>query len=153
MGFYIQEDYRGGKLSKPKFCKIHPAYRKPCEGCGCIIMKPARLCKGCKYKSNKAHRKKAAKWKTKETILVREYRKLLKGGGCVMCGYNTCLSALHFHHIGDAKTKGISKCTTVSQIKREILNSSLVILCANCHFEVHEGLIKETNLVKHIITC
>jgi hypothetical protein len=140
-------------VKRKKYCKIHPSYRKLCETCGCIIMKPSRLCKECKYKSNEANRKKVYKWKTKEMILVREYRDLLKKGGCVLCGYDTCTSALHFHHIGDAKTKGISKCTTVSQIKREILNSSLVILCANCHFEAHSGLIKEHDLIKDIITC
>lgn len=136
-----------------KYCKIHPSYRRKCDVCGCIIMKPKKLCDECKYDSNHKNRMKVYKWKEKEKLLVKAYIKLLKEDGCMICGYNKCDMGLHFHHIGNEKNKCISRCNTVSQIKREILNSNLVIICANCHSEVHFGLIKDDELVTHILTC
>jgi transcriptional regulator with XRE-family HTH domain len=64
-----------------------------------------------------------------------------KGGGCEICGYNKSLKALHFHHL-DPKTKkfGISSANkSFLEIKAEV--DKCVLLCSNCHSEVHEGLI------------
>ncbi|HOZ56458.1 MAG: hypothetical protein BWY51_00975 [Parcubacteria group bacterium ADurb.Bin316] len=65
-----------------------------------------------------------------------------KGKKCAICGYNKCLQALEFHHIENSnKDFGISaKGYTKSwdSVKREL--DKCVLLCANCHREVHEGL-------------
>ncbi len=62
--------------------------------------------------------------------------------GCNICGYNKCANVLHFHHTGD-KEKGISvmrrNTVSIKVLKKEI--RKCVILCANCHGEVHAGLI------------
>lgn len=70
--------------------------------------------------------------------MAREY----KGGKCAICGYQRCPRALGFHHI-DPEQKGFglsSKGLTRSwdKIKEEI--DKCVLLCANCHMEVHEGI-------------
>jgi predicted transcriptional regulator len=63
------------------------------------------------------------------------------GGKCVMCGYDKCSAALHFHHLDPAKKDfNISKLRTYSF---EVLKKELVkccILCANCHAETHIAL-------------
>jgi len=65
-----------------------------------------------------------------------------KGGKCSICGYNKCLKALEFHHVElDKKDFGISaKGYTRSwvAVKKEL--DKCIILCANCHREVHEGI-------------
>lgn len=69
---------------------------------------------------------------------------LYMGGKCILCGYNKCVSAMVFHHINPLnKEFGIGQATYLSwiRIKREI--DKCVLLCHNCHSEVHEGL---TNL-------
>ncbi len=63
-----------------------------------------------------------------------------KGGQCQKCGYNKCISALDFHHIEPQhKDFGIShKGLTRSweAIKKEI--DKCILVCANCHREIHE---------------
>jgi 5-methylcytosine-specific restriction endonuclease McrA len=73
---------------------------------------------------------------------LRAKYKLQSGGKCQTCGYDKCLDALQFHHkipsdkkfnIGDA-IWGIKKISK-SDIQLEI--SKCILLCANCHFELH----------------
>ena len=65
-----------------------------------------------------------------------------KGGQCQLCGYEKCLQALEFHHLeSSCKDFGISdKGYTRSwkKIKEEL--DKCILLCANCHREVHSGL-------------
>lgn len=66
-----------------------------------------------------------------------------KGGACELCGYNRCLAALTFHHRDPTeKDFGISAIPNTihwSIVKRELDKCHL--LCANCHSEVHQGLV------------
>lgn len=57
--------------------------------------------------------------------------------GCSVCGYKKSLMGLHFHHIGP-KVNGISNMFGYSRksLKEEIRNC--VLVCANCHCELHE---------------
>ena len=65
-----------------------------------------------------------------------------KGGQCFLCGYNKCVQALEFHHPEpNRKDFGISASGTTRawpKIKREL--DKCVMLCANCHREVHVGI-------------
>jgi len=71
----------------------------------------------------------------------QEYINNRKIGGCEMCGYNKCLAALVFHH-RDPKTKidtianMACRCAAIQEIKEEI--DKCVLLCQNCHHELHE---------------
>lgn len=59
------------------------------------------------------------------------------GGRCQLCGYDRCFQALTFHHV-DEKSFGIAfKGYTRSweRVKAELENCLLV--CANCHAELH----------------
>ena len=72
-----------------------------------------------------------------------EKAKAYKGNCCQKCGYNKCDSALEFHHI-DPSTKlfGISQDgSTRSWIRIKSEVDKCVLVCANCHREIHEGLI------------
>jgi 5-methylcytosine-specific restriction endonuclease McrA len=65
-----------------------------------------------------------------------------KGGRCQVCGYGRCADALEFHHLSsDEKDFGISSrgyTRSWKKIREEL--SKCVLLCANCHREVHSGL-------------
>ena len=65
-----------------------------------------------------------------------------KGGCCQLCGYKKCSEALEFHHLEVAgKDFGISdKGYTRSWKKIEEELDKCILLCANCHREVHAGL-------------
>lgn len=73
----------------------------------------------------------------RKLLAIREYLNSVKSSGCQLCGYNKCLSAIEFHHIGNDKLFELSKCSARSfdTIKKEI--SKCVVVCANCHRELH----------------
>lgn len=61
-----------------------------------------------------------------------------KGGKCEICGYNKCIDALEFHHLNqNEKEFGISCGDTKSleKLKREA--DKCIMVCANCHREIH----------------
>lgn len=63
------------------------------------------------------------------------------GGKCSICGYNKCQDALEFHHKNpDKKDFSISshRGTNFDKIKKEL--DKCIMLCSNCHREVHAGL-------------
>lgn len=66
-----------------------------------------------------------------------------KKAGCFNCGYNRYVGALEFHHI-DPSTKSFSiGSNAAGKNLNEILEelAKCVLLCSNCHREVHGGLI------------
>ena len=63
------------------------------------------------------------------------------GGSCFLCGYDRCLRNLIFHHI---REKSFSLDERRFQYSWKKLLPELmkcVLLCHNCHGEVHEGLV------------
>ena len=73
---------------------------------------------------------------------LREKAREYKGGKCMLCGYDRCLEALDFHHIDPKKKdfglseKGMTR--SWDKIKMEI--DKCVLICANCHREIHAGI-------------
>ena len=63
-----------------------------------------------------------------------------KGGCCEICGYNKCIEALEFHH-KDPDQKDFSLSGKSWALDRLIEEANkCLMLCANCHREVHAGL-------------
>lgn len=64
------------------------------------------------------------------------------GGRCRVCGYDKCSRALVFHHI-DPSEKGFAisqnKNKAWYKVKTEL--DKCIMLCSNCHMELHDGLI------------
>ena len=89
------------------------------------------------YQDVKTHR-----YLTKSRIIY------VMGGKCACCGYDKCQSALEVHHLSPEEKE-----FTVAQnlnkswdlIQQELQKGILV--CANCHREIHEGLIDTNKLV------
>ena len=62
------------------------------------------------------------------------------GGSCSICGYDRCLSALEAHHV-DPRIKDFNISERLARL--ELIECELekcVLLCSNCHREVHDGL-------------
>ena len=64
------------------------------------------------------------------------------GGECILCGYSKCVRALVFHHLDPSqKDFGLSiRGLTRSWEKMRAELDKCVLLCANCHSEVHDGI-------------
>lgn len=70
-----------------------------------------------------------------------------KGGKCFVCGYNKYIGSLDFHHLNPSQKEfNISNLRSYkfSNIKNEL--DKCVLLCKNCHAEVHHGLINLSKL-------
>jgi hypothetical protein len=70
-------------------------------------------------------------------LLVKE-----AGGQCLLCGYDSCQAALHFHHV-DPSTKsfglagrGITR--AIDEVRREA--EKCILVCSNCHAEIEAGI-------------
>lgn len=72
---------------------------------------------------------------------VKELAVNYKGGKCVICGYNKCQAAMNFHHIEpkekDYQISGGTK--SFESLKKEL--DKCVLVCRNCHSEIHAGII------------
>lgn len=66
------------------------------------------------------------------------------GEECKICGYNKCNAALELHHI-DPNEKEFSFSDNVNlaweKVKQEL--QKCILVCANCHREIHQGLIEQ----------
>lgn len=73
---------------------------------------------------------------------LKEMAIAYKGGKCCLCGYNKCKSAMDFHHIDDNNKKfGLSvRGLTRSWDKTKTELDKCILVCANCHREIHEGI-------------
>ncbi len=77
----------------------------------------------------------------KRRKVVRQKALAHKGSKCELCGYDRWLEALEFHHPdGEAKEFGVSSrgyTRSWERVKAEL--DKCVLLCANCHREIHAG--------------
>lgn len=68
-----------------------------------------------------------------------------KGGRCEKCGYDGCLAALTFHHL-DPNKKDFGISDKGHKVSWEVMQKELdkcIMLCANCHHELHDGCMSE----------
>jgi predicted HNH restriction endonuclease len=81
---------------------------------------------------------------TKRRKKLKQMAIELKGGKCQFCGYNKYGGALDFHHVDESKkefdlsTRGLTR--SWERIKNEL--QKCVLVCANCHREIHGGIIR-----------
>jgi len=75
------------------------------------------------------------KRRDKLKIMSVEY----KGGSCQICNYNKNIAALEFHHLDPSKKDfGVSaKGYTRSWDKVKLELDKCILVCANCHREIH----------------
>ena len=67
------------------------------------------------------------------------------GGKCSCCGYSKCNSALEFHHLNPSEKEFSFSAALASPKAWNLLVIELkkcILLCANCHREVHAGIIE-----------
>ena len=115
----------------------------------------AWICKNCHraykkewYQNNKkVHIDGVNKYKLIRRNKIRqEINEMKMSSGCVKCGYKKCVEALDFHHQDNhIKEECISKMIclgfSLSKLKKEI--EKCIIVCSNCHREIHRAVLAE----------
>ncbi len=84
--------------------------------------------------------------KIKTFTRLKNRRKKLKllgveylGGKCKICGYNRCVAALDFHHINPKEKEFSISSRSVSEKRLYLELDKCILLCSNCHREIHNG--------------
>lgn len=107
--------------------------------------RPSKFCSDACRQRNKYKYKKA---NGISPYLAQKQRGLTKkinvvkslGGKCSCCGYNKNLSALEFHHTDPSVKDFTLDLRVFSNLSDDNLNKEIlkcVLLCANCHRELH----------------
>lgn len=88
---------------------------------------------------------------SKQSDKVKKWRENCKkrivesmGGQCVVCGYNRCNTSLALHHLdSNEKDFGMGQVRANPKSWSKIVNElrKCVLVCHNCHYEIHEELI------------
>lgn len=93
----------------------------------------------------------------KETTEFRRHRKanLIKvcGNKCNICGYNKLQNALEFHHIDPSqKSYGIASDGTCHDLEKDLAEvKKCILVCANCHREVHANFYTVEKILQYKI--
>ena len=80
---------------------------------------------------------------------LREMARGSRGNKCAVCGYDKCQRALNFHHIDPSKkefdlaSRGLTR--SWKKIEEEI--KKCVLVCANCHAEIHDGITQVPKII------
>lgn len=91
---------------------------------------------------------------------VSDYRRrrkkalvLISGGRCNLCGYNKSIAALQFHHINpEDKTYGLAQKGTCHKLESDLEElKKCILVCANCHREIHQGFYSKQQLINYKI--
>lgn len=116
-------------MEKIKLCRKHGNTEHALDSTG------RWRCKKCRIEAVQKRRDK-----------LKELAIQYKGGRCSVCGYDRCIGALEFHHVDPSvKEFGIGNGNTRSfeSLKKEI--DKCILVCANCHREIHYGRNKRNN--------
>lgn len=90
--------------------------------------------------SDEVRKQKAVISVVKRRQKIKEMAIEYKGGCCQKCGYNKCNSALEFHHLDpnekDFLVSDKGHCRSWEKVKIEL--DKCILVCANCHREIHD---------------
>jgi len=79
---------------------------------------------------------------TIKRLKVKEKAVKYKGGECQECGYRRCNRSLDFHHINSKEKEfAISNLYFRSWEKVKSELDKCILVCSNCHGEIHEGIL------------
>ena len=101
-----------------------------------------------RYRCKKCSVEAVQRRREKLKLLAVEY----KGGKCEVCGYKKGVNALEFHHIEKKKKEfGVGEngyTRSIEAIKKEL--DKCILVCSNCHREIHAGLIDVDDINKGV---
>lgn len=122
----VEEALESGTRTLTREC-----FRHGVTGFAVVGSEKRLRCKKCRSEAVARRRRKV------KEMLVEE-----AGGRCLICGYDTCVFALEFHHRDPSQKafglahRGITR--SIAEVRREA--EKCVLLCANCHAEVERGV-------------
>lgn len=109
---------------------------KDCPDCGKEHDQKGKRCFACYFR--------------RKEDLRRNMVKSIVGDACWFCGYNKTWRNIHFHHV-DSDAKLFCLTTRELMLKWDRVLAEMkkcILVCGNCHGEIHEGIISAENAEK-----
>lgn len=104
----------------------------------------------------KSHQNRSKIFKKTNRFAKKEEIRNKFGGKCQICSYSKCQSVLSFHHLpGTNKKFTISDAIVRKRKSEEELVEELkkcILVCANCHGEIHAGITEIPKNIKNPLT-
>lgn len=100
-----------------------------------------------RYRCKKCSSEAVSEKRRKNKLMLIEY----KGGKCEICGYNRCVDALEFHHVDPTEKEipiGSGNIKSFEKLKQEV--DKCILVCSNCHKELHSKINDEIQKEKLI---
>lgn len=143
----FDKKFRPKRQSRCRNCKRLTKNKTYCSR-PCMLRVTSKTCEGlsCNEECNSKFCSKDC-YRSSLNIIYRKIKSIMvhyMGGRCIKCGYNKSLRALHFHHLRDKQytpSTLIQKCGSSPDFDIHKLISEIdkcILLCANCHAEVHD---------------
>ena len=125
--------YRANPENKVKHSEYHRQYMADMEN-------KKRTNKRNAIRNKRPDVKEYKNMKRREWSAVQKQKAVdYKGGACILCGYNKCLSAMDFHHMNPSEKEGIKSHWTFEKNKAEL--DKCILVCNRCHKEIHAGVV------------
>lgn len=123
-------------------------FKMKCVKCGQIEKKPYKVKSGRRKGKIQSYCRKCNHQNTIDR--QRAFKQACvdyKGGACIICGYNRYIGSLDFHHLDPSKKDfNLSRIKNTSFIKNQNkIRTELdkcVLVCRNCHGEIHSGIVE-----------
>lgn len=80
---------------------------------------------------------KAACQKRYQQVAQAEFNTFKLSSGCSRCGYNKCAAALDFHHLDPSVKERRVTCKMWKSGLGKIEAAKCILVCKNCHMEIH----------------
>lgn len=142
----IEKDDRYSEVNLKKYQKHYDSYGSVYETAKCFNVSPSTLkmyltlrkTKFTKTEIRKRRSRSVVDWRRRIKKKAIDY----KGGKCQNCGYCKSVFSMDFHHV-DPKKKdyNISSKNTRSWEKTKKELEKCVLVCKNCHGEIHEQIL------------
>jgi|ERR1700722_1456958 len=132
------------EMASAKTIRVDPPLQALCAICGRTFRTyrdNAKYCsKRCQRRGDPNKNKRIINATRRKRVRIKEKAIEYKGGKCLICGYDRCHRALKFHHIDPtAKDFAVSGGVKSWETIRAELDKC-VLVCGNCHDEIHAGI-------------
>ena len=93
-----------------------------------------------------------ARYNKMRRFTSKQYLMSPANNACQLCSYNKCVNNLSFHHVDElSKSYQLSGTKMIaSSISKLVVEASkCALVCANCHGEIHAGLVVAPSTLKY----